>query len=45
MDRVHVGVEFAATSLSELERLGAKRVFVMANRSSAALAEPFVSTL
>jgi maleylacetate reductase len=45
MDAVHVGEEFTSTVLAELQRLASSRVFVIANRSSATLAGPLVTTL
>ena len=45
MHAVQVGVAFVSVALSELGRLGAAKVFVLANRSSSASAAPFVSQL
>ena len=45
MDAVHVGVDLVPTALAELRRRNTQRVFVMANRSSAPLAEPLVAAL
>jgi alcohol dehydrogenase class IV len=45
MDAVHLGVPLVPTALMELQRRDSSRVFVMANRSSAPLAEPLVAAL
>lgn len=45
MDALHLGVAFVSSALAELQQRGSAKVFVMANRSSALLAEPLVTAL
>ena len=45
MDCVRLGEPLVATCLAELERLGSRRVFVLANRSCAVDAEPLLAAL
>ena len=42
---VHIGTPFVATALAELERLGATKVFVLANNSSRRIVAPLVDAL
>jgi len=42
---VHIGVPFISTVLSELDKLGASKVFVLANNSSRPLVQPLIEAL
>lgn len=42
---VHIGMPFCESTLAELERLGASKVFVLANKSSKPMAEPLLQVL